>query len=45
MKSFLGRHRLIWVVPLLIWSLYGAYAYWLASVESDTPSSAFIYDL
>jgi hypothetical protein len=40
--SFLWRHPLIWLVPLLV---YGLLAGYLLSKTAESPQDAFIYKL
>jgi len=40
--SFLWRHPLVWLVPLLTYGLLFA---WIATKTASAPHDAFIYDL
>ena len=43
--SYLRRHFLVWLIPLVSLAAIVGYIAWLAQAESATPDSPFIYDL
>ncbi|MFT7668526.1 MAG: hypothetical protein ACI8X5_001219 [Planctomycetota bacterium] len=43
--SYLKRHPLVWLVPMIAVPIILALIFYLARAESMTPDNPFIYDL
>lgn len=45
MKSYLAKHPLVWILPMILVPLVLAGLAYLAYSEATTPDSPFIYEL